>query len=147
MTQSQSIAKVFTFAGYIFIVPGFLAALSSILTLGFSPVIPFVAIFIFGFGVCLLIGYRRHSRGYLSREKIIPLWVGTFVYNLLFFVPQVWIAIRSENFSDLMKSSSESEFIGAIFFSIAMWQLVAILLATYAIFDVVITNRNNGNVP
>lgn len=97
-TASQIIARIFEIAGYLWLVPSLIMLFYALLVLivclfAFSPVgvlfssIPFL---LFGFGVFLLVKYRQHSRGLLDDEKILPLWFGTLIFNLLFLLPAIY---------------------------------------------------------
>jgi hypothetical protein len=91
MTASQKIARVFEIVGYLWLTPSIISLLypvifSIALVLSgnlagiFISIIPLA---IFGLGTVLLVQYYRHSRGLLAEDKIIPLWAGTLVFNLL----------------------------------------------------------------
>lgn len=97
-TASEKIARVFEIVGYLWLTPSIISLfypliflISSIFT-GSAPGILFSAIpfVIFGFGVCFLVQYYCHSRGLLDANAILWLWVGTFVFNLLFLLPSLY---------------------------------------------------------
>jgi hypothetical protein len=97
-TVSQKIARVFEIAGYLWLLPSTVSlifpvmfAIMAILAGNPSGLIALAVIFgIFGAGVFLLVNYYRHSRGWLDEEKILPLWFGTLVFNLIFLSPVIY---------------------------------------------------------
>jgi hypothetical protein len=45
----------------------------------------------------LLVGYFKHSRGRLSKKSTIALWIGTSLFNSLFFLPSIIYVIKELN--------------------------------------------------
>jgi hypothetical protein len=94
-TFSQKAARVFEVVGYLLLVPAilslifpFMMAIASLASLQIHLfVMILIPFFIFGLGIILLGGYIKHPRGILDEEKIIPLWGGTLVYNVLPLLP------------------------------------------------------------
>jgi hypothetical protein len=81
MNYSQKAARVFEIVDYILLIPAALGVLVASLMVFSVPLFTLVIWTIAGFGVALLIGYCRHSRGRLSERKVSMLWFGTIFYN------------------------------------------------------------------
>lgn len=139
---SQKVARVFEIIGYLWLVPGILGLIfpllgliGSLMSLTFSSflilMLPFLA---FGLGVKLLVGYYRHSRGTLDEEKIRPLWIGTFLFNLVPFVPSFYLFCESylKRQNRTYPQVDDSPF---VFFGLLIsWWGIAVLLSICAYF-------------
>lgn len=98
MTVSEKIARVFEIAGYVWLLPSIISLIYPIIFLigsfvAASPggvLLSAIPLFAFGTGIFLLINYFKHSRGLLDEDKILPLWVGTLAFNLIFLLPSVY---------------------------------------------------------
>jgi hypothetical protein len=94
-TFSQKVALIFEIATFIkFILALTTVILSIALAIAVNPIVlayvffPFlIALLIVVVSLIFLVKYFRHARGMLDDEKIIPLWSGTFLYNLLLLIP------------------------------------------------------------
>lgn len=149
-TFSQKAARVFEVAGYLLLVPAilslifpFLFAVGSLVSLQIHVFIMcLIPFFIFGLGIILLGGYIKHSRGTLDEDKIIPLWGGTLVYNVLPLLPVFYqIFMKSDEFHHFSYQQLLSPF--ALFcISLALWWIVAVSLSIGAIFSELTENQH-----
>ncbi len=142
MTHSQSIAKVFTYVGYILLIPAILGTAISLLTV-YLAIIP---IAISSVGIYLLMGYRKHGKGELNEGKIISLWVKTAIFNFVLLVPSILVAYQNESIHTINEWLT-GNIAARLYFSIVMWQLMAVLLSISAVADELRSNQNIGNVP
>lgn len=134
---SEKIAKVFEVVNYIFIVPAililfillliFLCGLFSLQWL--SCIYALIFFFIIGIGVILFVGYIKHSRGTLDESKILPLWMVTFLYNVL---PLMFIGFRF--YGDYQNKISLEDF-NVFPLLLVFWWLAAVCLSLTAIYD------------
>ena len=90
----------------------------------------FVVIFC-SFGLRLLIGYIKHSRGKLKAEKINQLWIETIIYNSILFFPVFYLSLQcwlKEEYSGCRNEFSvlESSF---LFPYIIVWLFLTIVLS------------------
>ncbi len=95
----------------------------------------------------MLLGYRKHSRGELSEGKIMPLWIGTAVFNFVLLIPQFLLLSNLPSFNEINLSIQSSGVFGSLYLSMVIWQMLAVVLSISAIVSEVSTNRNSGNVP
>lgn len=142
MTASEKIARVFEIAGYVWLVPSMISLfyplmmlLGSLLALsvpGFLySIIPFL---IFSAGFFLLIKYQRHSRGLLAENRIIPLWAGTMLFNLLLLAPAAYGFLVTLHTAKRPLNEGQT----VIFFVwglLIFWQSAAVLLSITAIMS------------
>jgi hypothetical protein len=88
-TYSQNVARAFEIADYILLIPAILGA-------GLATLIPSIfTLVVYGFfifGVVLLVGYFKHSRGRLNESSVSVLWIGTAVYNGVLLLPCLYYA-------------------------------------------------------
>lgn len=148
-TFSQKAAGVFEVVGYLLLVPAilslifpfmmFIASLASLqIQLFVMSLTPF---FIFGLGIILLGGYIKHSRGTLDEEKIIPLWGGTLIYNVLPLLPVFYqIFMKSDEFHDYSYQQFLSPFALFCIF-LVFWWIVAVSLSIGAIYSKLTENQ------
>jgi hypothetical protein len=54
----------------------------------------FILVAVIIFGILLMIGYFRHSRGRLKKEKIDRLWIKTIVFNVMLFFPLLYVNLQ-----------------------------------------------------
>lgn len=142
-TFSQKAARVFEVVGYLLLVPAilslifpFMMAIASLASLQIHLfVMILIPFFIFGLGIILLGGYFKHSRGTLDEDKIIPLWGGTLVYNVLPLLPVFYqIFMKSDEFHHFRYQQLFSPF--ALFYIfLILWWIVAVSLSIGAIFS------------
>jgi len=94
---------VFEIVGYLWLLPSIICltplvvfSLAFIFTGNLSGIFALAIILgIFGTGLFLLTKYYQHSRGMLDEEKILPLWFGTLVFNLIFLLPAIYFLASS----------------------------------------------------
>lgn len=142
-TFSQKIARVFEVVGYLLLVPAILSLIypffvlvASLFTLQIHffmmSLIPFL---IFGLGLTLLIGYFKHSRGTLSEEKTIPLWVGTFFYNALPLLPIFYQILTNLDAYQNFNFQGRLPLFSFFCILLVLWWAAAVLLSIGAIFS------------
>lgn len=85
-TLSQKIARIFEVIGFILMIPGSIGTLLILYLCLINPLF-LAALIVPVSGFILLIGYFKHSRGTINEKRIFPLWIGTFLYNLMFLLP------------------------------------------------------------
>lgn len=139
-TVSQTIARIFEIVGYLWLAPSiislFIPVVYSIMFLfmGHAAGLAVLAVIagIFGAGVFLLVGYYRHSRDYLGEDKILPLWFGTLLFNLIFLLSAVYTSSslpeRHVDYSD-----GQQIFLIVFWYLPVCWWAVAVLLSGVAI--------------
>lgn len=120
---SQKIARVFEIVGYFQLIPAILLVILSALII--FPLL--ISIPIFGIGLTLFIGYIRHSRGNLSKGKILPLWFATFSFN---FIPLLYAAIKY--FKNEPVTLGGAVFVYGL---LIFWWIIACTLSLTAIYD------------
>jgi hypothetical protein len=147
MTLSQKIARVFEIVGYLWLLPSIfmlfyalLVTLYSIAFLANGSVAGFVGLLIgvisfalFGFGAFLLRKYYQHSRGRLDEEKILPLWFGTLIFNLLFLLPTIYFYFSTSVESYPYNDYQLMNFNQIMFLLPLFWWTAAIFLSGIAI--------------
>ena len=148
-TFSQKAARVFEVAGYLLLVPAilsliypFIMVIASLVSLQIQIfVMSLIPFFIFGLGSILLGGYIKHSRGTLDEDKIIPLWGGTLVYNVLPLLPVFYqIFMKSDEFHNYSFQQLLSPYALFCIF-LALWWIVAVSLSIGAIFSELTENQ------
>ena len=94
---SQKIARVFEIVDYILLVPSLGGLLFGVMMLisGEAALAGLGILAVFTIGVSLLIGYFKHSRGTLSKEKTRNLWIGTIIFNGIFLLPSLYFLFVS----------------------------------------------------
>lgn len=142
-TFSQKAARVFEVAGYLLLVPAilslifpFMMVIASLASLQIQIfVMCLIPFFIFGLGIILLDGYIKHSRGTLDEEKIILLWGGTILYNVLPLLPVFYqIFMKSDEFHYFNYQQLLSPYALFCIF-LVLWWIVAVSLSIGAIFS------------
>jgi NADH:ubiquinone oxidoreductase subunit 6 (subunit J) len=105
-TVSQKIARVFEIVDYFLLIPSLAGLFFGIAMLSDKNSFPFgLAICaVFTIGTLLLIGYFKHSRGRLSEKSTVALWIGTILFNALFFLPSIFYVIKELNDRTLLGS-------------------------------------------
>ncbi len=94
---SQRIARLLEIINYFILVPTtlieFFVLGSSFIALIQGQIIGFlccsVITAVYAFGTLLLYGYRKHSRGKMSRAAVLRLWIGTILFNS---IPAIWMS-------------------------------------------------------
>ena len=140
---SEKIARVFEIVNYLFIIP-------AVLLLGLSLIIFLIGLFtlnlvtslyclvsilVFGLGITLFVGYVKHSRGNMVESKIIPLWMGTFLYNVL---PLMYVCFKF--FADYREKIVLGD-LGEFTMFLILWWIMACCLSLTAIYDEFIENK------
>jgi hypothetical protein len=168
-TYSEKTARIFETVNYFLLIPvcaGTLLSIPLFLYATFwSLVSLFSGSFVFGvvifaiyfiliailiFGIRLMIGYFRHSRGRLEKEKIDRLWIKTIVFNTMLFFPLLYLNLQcwftekcfiqcytSYGCNNELNILSDFSF---IFPLLNIWLLLAINLA----FNALASIRNKG---
>lgn len=157
-TFSQKAARVFEIIGYLLIVPATLLwLLSFLLVLGmlnslrlenfhhqtFDNLLPLlIPSIIYSLGILLLVGYFKHSRGTLSENKIIPLWIGTLFYNLPPLLAVIYqIIIMPNNYHNIDFQELLSPYV-LLSLSLVVWWVIAIVLSIGAIYNELTEYKN-----
>jgi hypothetical protein len=94
-TYSQKVSRVFEIICYLLLIPTFVSLIYPFIMfvsgltsgqgeLALIGLLPFAIV---GVGIALLIGYYKHSRGFLEEKKVPALWMTTAIYNLLLLLP------------------------------------------------------------
>jgi hypothetical protein len=86
-TYSQNIARAFETADYILLLP---AIIGTVLATLIPSILTLLVYVLFIAGVFLLVGYYKHSRGYLSESSSSALWIGSAVYNGVLLLPWLY---------------------------------------------------------
>ncbi len=144
MTDSKSIAKVFTIFGYVFLIPAsFLILVPTYLFFMFvstsdfkAAIVALLGIAAYMFGVLLFVGYRKHSKGNLEERKIIPLWLGTLVFNISLILPLIYLVFQEFPLTKIWQTEVKIRsfgIVGAVFTGILIWQSAAIWLSIQAL--------------
>lgn len=149
-TFSQKAARVFEIVGYLLLLPGTLWLLVSFMLVLMVIVdfrleyIPYQILILLGtltpsiiysLGILLLTGYFKHSRGTLGENKIIPLWLGTFFYNLpplLAVIYQIIIMPKDYQNIDFQEFLSPYTLLSL---SLVFWWIIAVLISVGAIYS------------
>jgi hypothetical protein len=150
-TFSQKAARILEIAAYLLLVPATAWwFLSFILVIGvvasfrlehfpyqiFDNLIPvIIPSLIYSLGVLLLTGYFKHSRGTLGENKIIPLWIGTFLYNLSPLLAVIYqIVVMPGDFQNIDFKQFLSPY-AVLSLSLVLWWIIAVLLSAGAIYS------------
>lgn len=160
---SQKLAGLFEIVDYLLLIPilwiGILYVIPIVLYVGlfafaylFSGNYIFGATFlavcptvfaVFAFGVRLMVGCSRHSRGELDKNRVDKLWISTICFNALFFFPSFYLNLQCwltedyclESFSN---SNNElkilSEF-STVFVVLTVWWAIAIVTSFAALLS------------
>ncbi len=155
MTHSQTIAKIFAFVGYILIIPTSFIAFFLLLALIYGLFLPspevfgaaFISLLIYTFGLILFIGYHKHKRGKLAEGKIIPLWIGTIVFNFLLAAPQLWNIFFTLSIQEMNEALIQSGVFGGVYLVLLLWQVLAVFMGINALINQIQINRRIYNVP
>ena len=119
-TASQKVAFGLEILGYILLIP---LSLWELYLLFFPPVF-LTTIFIYGFGVLLLVGYHKHRRNRINREWALLLWIGTILFNgfplvlLLFLISQLGIANDADKGARIVFYNAGSAYFIIVYYSI-----------------------------
>jgi len=92
-TYSQKVARIFEIVDYFLLIPAAIGAFFGFFVLVGSPFTAWYAILFYVFlvvGLVLMVGYFRHSRGYLDEQNISFLWITSVVYNFLLLLPWLY---------------------------------------------------------
>ena len=162
-TYSEKLARLFEIVDYLLLIPmlciGILYVTPIFLYVGlfafaylFSGNYIFGATFfavcsavfaIFAFGVRLMVGCSRHSRGKLNKNKVDKLWISTICFNALFFFPSFYFNLQcwlTENYclGSFSNSNNElkilSEF-SKVFVLLTVWWAIAIVTSFTAMLS------------
>ena len=96
------------------------------------------------FGIRLMVGYYRHSRGKLDKKKVDRLWVKTICFNATFFFPSFYLnlqcSLTEECFVESFHKSNYglhilSEF-PLLLILLTVWWGLAIILSFTAVFSI-----------
>ena len=168
-TYSETLAGLFTiidclllipilYVGILYIIPMFVysgifafASLFSkhyVFGIGFFTICLAVSA-IFVYGVRLMNGYFKHSRGKLDKNEVDRLWISTIVFNAIYFFPSLYLNLQcwltEKCFLDSFSNSNNelkaiSEF-SIIFILLTMWWA----FATIAPFTALLSTETNDN--
>ncbi|MBK8148801.1 MAG: hypothetical protein IPK58_11485 [Acidobacteria bacterium] len=137
MGFSQKAARVFEIASFLMLVPAslglllaaiifFISILSGTPALLLFAIVPFA---LAGLGTLLLIGYHKHALGILDDRKRLPLWAGSFVFNLMPLLP-LFHYMRTTPNAHLYDGG------GFIFVPVILWWISATIVSVFAfIYD------------
>ena len=145
MTYSQKVARAFEIADYFLLIPAILGVLVATSLVK----IMIVSLAIYGvilIGLILMVGYFKHSRGRLSKEWVLRLWIGSAVYNFGLLMPLIYFiyfqAMRFINDTNYQMSWEDflKFFIILFGYTIAVFVSIKSYLSERQI-------KNIGNVP
>jgi hypothetical protein len=148
-TYSQTIAKIFAYAGYIMIGPASFTLIFPLVLLlegGAETNFAVLSLLAYGIGFILFIGYHEHQKGNLSKGKIIPLWFATVIFNISLLLAEFAAIFEKHNVSDILWFNQNPGPGEAIFLVLIVWQTAAVWLGTIALKSEMLPTRNIGNV-
>lgn len=134
-TPSQNIAELFTIISFVLLIPGFFGMLM-ILWLALISPLCLLALIVPTIGIVLLIGYFKQSRGTINKKRIFPLWIGTFLYNLMFLSLASIYHYKQYTSEIVSHSYNNSSPLFSLFMAfLTAWWLAAVLLSITAIYS------------
>lgn len=170
-TYSENLAKLFEIVDYLLLIPvlcigvlyfipvllyGGLFAFAYLFSEHYIFGVTFFAICfavfaIFAFGVRLMIGYSRHSRGELNKNKVDKLWISTICFNAIFFFPSLYLNLQCwltekyclESFSNSHNELKILSEFSIIFILLTVWWGIATILPFTAMLSTE-TGENDG---
>lgn len=148
-TYSQQVARVFEIAGYVMfslalIYPLYLMRFSGplgiliyIIYLFIFLIIPLlIPVFLIGAGTILFVKYCKHSRGRLDEEKVIPMWSGTFFFNLILLLPAGYLYYSRYFIDERFVSDPLADgYVFLFFTALVVWLEFAVALSATAAFS------------
>lgn len=163
-TYSENLARLFEIVDYLFLIPtlyfGILYVVPLFLYAGFfSFVSLFSQHYVFGivffaicfavlgiyiFGVRLMFGYFKHSRGKLDKNKTDRLWISTIVFNGIFFFPSLYLNLQCQlsekcfldSFRDNYNELTILSECSTAFILLTFWWGMAVILPITALLSV-----------
>lgn len=160
---SENIAKLFEIVNYFLLIPIILTGILLAPFIFYLFVIAIILIFskqdfdngltiliqfifisaIIIFGIRLMFGYYRHSRGKLDRKKVDRLWVKTICFNAIFFFPSFYLHLQcliteecsAQMLSRLSYIMNASSAFSLVFLILTCWWGIAIILPFVAVFS------------
>ncbi|MEO6588294.1 MAG: hypothetical protein ABIP06_03105 [Pyrinomonadaceae bacterium] len=134
---SEKIAQVFKIVGCLFLILVLPSLIVPVIYFfgGFvslqmmACLIALILISVFGIGFILFVGYAKHASGILEENKILPLWIGTFLYNILPLILVIYQLITNVN------KTYRSEVFGVVYVLLSFWWIAAVCLSLTAIYD------------
>ena len=91
-TYSQKVARVFEIIDYFMLFPAGIGVLVGLFLLYANPLYTLLLYAFLTFGIFLLVGYFKHSRGTLDEKYFSALWLTTAGYNLVLLLPCLYWA-------------------------------------------------------
>ena len=134
MNYSQKAARVFEIVDYILLLPAGFGVLVASLFVFAAPAFALMIWTIAGFGIWLLVGYFKHSRGRLSERKVSLLWLGTICYNS---IPLLWVGFYVWKYIDwsIVRSLRDGNLGGGWFWlTLAVWWATAVFVPANALY-------------
>lgn len=109
----------------------------------------FAVFAIFAFGIRLMMGYSKHSRGRLNKNKVDKLWISTICFNAIFFFPSLYLNLQcwlTENYCLESFSNSNNELkilseFSTVFILLTVWWAIATIIP----FSAMISTKTNVN--
>jgi hypothetical protein len=100
-TYSQKVARVFEIIDYFMLFPAGIGVLVGFALFYSNPLYTLLLYAFLTFGIFLLAGYFKHSRGTLDEKYFSALWLTTAGYNFVLLLPCLYWAstlLQTENF-------------------------------------------------
>ena len=91
-TYSQKVARVFEVIDYLMLLPAGIGFLVGFVLLWTNPLYTLLLYTFLISGIVLLVGYFKHSRGWLDEKYFSALWLTTAGYNFVLLLPSLYAA-------------------------------------------------------